>query len=240
MGHEHQPDQRSQEVIETVETSPLVANALETIARQLMARFPDYSGERLQAMIAQTIEQYLPHVPGWVAARRSETEPAAATPALPEPAFHPIAWVGKADLLACHPEMEPQILALNDAEVAYIGKKIGDALQETYHLALATILAAYLDATLDTTSDESSAAMPSPREPDFETVLPDTKAQQFHITSIQREDLQQCGFSDHEIAQLDEGDMQAIAAQMGEWYRDESFWHDLAVITRQVMDEKQQ
>ncbi len=237
MGREYQPDQRLQQVIETVETSPLVVNALETVASQLMTRFPDHSGEQLQAMIAQTIEQYLLHMPDWVEARRSQTEPEAVNLAPPEPAFYPIAWIGKADLLTCHPDMEAHILALNDAEVAYIGKKVGDALQETYHLALATILTAYLDVSSDTTPDISNPLLPAP-VPKKE--LPFTKPPRFHIISIQREDLQHCGFSGHEIAQLDEGDMQAIAARMGEWYRDESFWHDLAVITRQVMDEKQQ
>ncbi len=60
----------------------------------------------------------------------------------------------------------------------------------------------------------------------------------FSITGVSREDLQRCEFTDQEIAQLDDSDMQAIAAKMGDWYVDESFWHDLEQVTRQRLANK--
>jgi len=58
-------------------------------------------------------------------------------------AFFPISWVGKQDLLNCRPDLAQQIGSLNDAEVEHIGGKIGDALQETYKLAMGIALTHY-------------------------------------------------------------------------------------------------
>ncbi len=240
MGRERQPDKQLKEAIAAVEAAQLTIDALETVAGQLMTHFADYSGEQIQTMIVQALEQYLPYVSGWVDATRQPQKTGTSTNTRsPEPAFHPIAWVGKADLLNCRPDLAPQIRALNDAEVAYIGQKIGDALQETYHLALTTILTAYLAVSHDTTPAPSVPATPLSSESALEAGVPSFKSQRFHTTSIQRGDLQRCEFSDQEIAQLDDRDMQVIATRMGKWYHDESFWHDLTVITRQVLDSKQ-
>ncbi len=57
--------------------------------------------------------------------------------------FFPISWVGKQDLLNRRPDLAEQINALSDAEVEYIGEKIGDALQETYKVAMGIVLTDY-------------------------------------------------------------------------------------------------
>ena len=49
----------------------------------------------------------------------------------------PTNWVCKADLLACRPDLKEQIEAFDEDElVEYMAEKIGDALQETYWLAI--------------------------------------------------------------------------------------------------------
>ena len=61
-----------------------------------------------------------------------------------KPASIPISWVSKEDLLACRPDLSGRIQALDEAEVDYIAHKVGDALQDTYWLALNVVLADYL------------------------------------------------------------------------------------------------
>ena len=57
--------------------------------------------------------------------------------------FFPISWVGKQDLLNRRPDLAEEINALSDAEIELIGEKIGDALQETYKLAMGIVLTDY-------------------------------------------------------------------------------------------------
>ena len=62
----------------------------------------------------------------------------------PEP--FPINWVGKEDLIKCCPELEEQIQLLDASDIANIASKVGDALQESYWMALKIVLLAYLGA----------------------------------------------------------------------------------------------
>ena len=52
----------------------------------------------------------------------------------------PISWVSTHDLINCRPEHTKQINALTQADVEYIAEKVGDALQDTYRLAMEIIL----------------------------------------------------------------------------------------------------
>ena len=63
----------------------------------------------------------------------------------------PICWVSREDLAHCRPDLRGQIEALNDGDVDYIGEKIGDALQDTYWLAMEIVLAGFFQ------EDESAA-----------------------------------------------------------------------------------
>ncbi len=65
----------------------------------------------------------------------------------------PTNWVHKDDLVYCRPELAEKIKALDASEVQYIAGKIGDALQETYWMAMGIILDDYLSSE-DTISDE--------------------------------------------------------------------------------------
>ncbi len=58
--------------------------------------------------------------------------------------FVPISWVSKQDLLLCRPDLKEQVEALDGGDVGIIADKIGDALQETYWLAMNIVLADYL------------------------------------------------------------------------------------------------
>ena len=60
----------------------------------------------------------------------------------PEP--FPISWVSKEDLISCCPELEKQIQLLDASDIANIASKVGEALQESYWLALEIVLPAYL------------------------------------------------------------------------------------------------
>ncbi len=73
-----------------------------------------------------------------------------------EPPPIPISWVSKEDCLACRPDLREQIEGMSANEVAAIGRQIGDALQETYHLALDVILTDQFGAAPDTTPDVST------------------------------------------------------------------------------------
>jgi hypothetical protein len=65
----------------------------------------------------------------------------------------PTNWVHKDDLLYCRPDWAEQIKALDTSEVKYIAGKVGDALQETYWMAMGIVLDDYLGSG-DTPSDE--------------------------------------------------------------------------------------
>jgi hypothetical protein len=56
----------------------------------------------------------------------------------------PTNWVCKADLISCRPHLEEKITSFDDGDVQIIADKIGDALQETYWLAMGIILDDYL------------------------------------------------------------------------------------------------
>ncbi len=56
----------------------------------------------------------------------------------------PVASLTKEDLLYCVPELEAHIVALTDTDMARIADRLSDALQESYQLALSTILEGYL------------------------------------------------------------------------------------------------
>jgi hypothetical protein len=54
--------------------------------------------------------------------------------------YFPVVWLSKFDLLAACEEFEEEIEALDEAELTYIAKRLGDALQETYIIAIPIIL----------------------------------------------------------------------------------------------------
>jgi hypothetical protein len=56
----------------------------------------------------------------------------------------PTNWVHKDDLTYCRPDLAERIEALGASEVKYIAGKIGDALQDTYWVAMGIILDDYL------------------------------------------------------------------------------------------------
>ncbi len=65
----------------------------------------------------------------------------------------PTNWVHKDDLVYCRPDLAERIKALDGSAVTYIAGKIGDALQETYWMAMGIILDDYLGSG-DSLSDE--------------------------------------------------------------------------------------
>jgi hypothetical protein len=56
----------------------------------------------------------------------------------------PTNYVSKDDLLYSRPDLREKIAALNTSDIEIIADKIGDALQETYWLAVDIILEDYL------------------------------------------------------------------------------------------------
>jgi hypothetical protein len=56
------------ELVERIETAYVVSNALETVAVALIQRFPDYSGEQIQDLIATIMPQYVTQVSDFVEA----------------------------------------------------------------------------------------------------------------------------------------------------------------------------
>jgi hypothetical protein len=52
----------------------------------------------------------------------------------------PISWLSREDAAHCRPELAQRINKLDEGEIEYIGEKLGDALQDTYWLALGIIL----------------------------------------------------------------------------------------------------
>ena len=70
----------------------------------------------------------------------------------------PTNWVAKEDLVYCRPDLAEQIKALDESEVTHIADKIGDALQDTYWLAMGIILDEYLGSEdTDDKDDEEEA-----------------------------------------------------------------------------------
>ena len=67
---------------------------------------------------------------------------------------------------------------------------------------------------------------------------PNPRYKPFLVTSVCRADLEEC-FSPDEVAQFDDNDMKRLADTMGDWYLDESYWHDLETIGRLILAEKQ-
>jgi hypothetical protein len=59
----------------------------------------------------------------------------------------PTNWVSREDLIYCRPDDKDRLAALGDSDVEYIAGKIGDALQETYWLAMGIVLSDYLEAS---------------------------------------------------------------------------------------------
>jgi hypothetical protein len=55
----------------------------------------------------------------------------------------PTNWVGKEDLVYCRPDFAERIERLDASEIQYLAGKIGDALQETYWIAMGVILDDY-------------------------------------------------------------------------------------------------
>ena len=65
----------------------------------------------------------------------------------------------------------------------------------------------------------------------------DSRLQPFPVTSLCRADLEE-HFSPQQIARFDDADMGRLAEVMGERYVDHSFWGDLALIGRRILEEK--
>ena len=64
-----------------------------------------------------------------------------------------------------------------------------------------------------------------------------TLAKAFPITSVCRDDLISAGYSEKQVASLDDGDMARIAEKMADAYCDSGFWIDLPIITDYVLEE---
>lgn len=60
----------------------------------------------------------------------------------------------------------------------------------------------------------------------------------FPITSVYRADLAKI-CTEEEIAKLDDPDMERIAENMADAYRDTSFWDDLELIAKNVIEDKE-
>lgn len=61
--------------------------------------------------------------------------------------------IRKTDLLLCRPDLQDDILALDDADLTYIGEQMRDLMRETYWSALNHILKQYKSiTTIDATA----------------------------------------------------------------------------------------
>ena len=60
----------------------------------------------------------------------------------------------------------------------------------------------------------------------------------YEITSVSKDDLEQAGFSEEQIALLDDSDMERIASKMADAYCDNCYWIDLPIITEYVLESK--
>jgi hypothetical protein len=72
----------------------------------------------------------------------------------------PVSWIAKEDLRSVRPELADQIKTLSAAQMAYIADKVGDALQDTYWIAVEIVLDRYF---ADTEADISE----QPTDPDY-------------------------------------------------------------------------
>jgi hypothetical protein len=73
----------------------------------------------------------------------------------------PTNWVAKADLLSVRPDLKRRIQALDDDDLSTIADTVGDALTESYWIALPIILAAYLgvpEAVADEDREDSDSS----------------------------------------------------------------------------------
>jgi len=55
-----------------------------------------------------------------------------------------ICWVSRQDFRNCRPDLRDRINALDETDMQYIADRIGDALQDTYWLAMSVMLSQYL------------------------------------------------------------------------------------------------
>ena len=67
----------------------------------------------------------------------------------------------------------------------------------------------------------------------------DPRLKPFQLTSVCRADME-ARFSAQEIALFDDADMQRLADRMEDWYVDASFWSDMELAARRILDEKGQ
>jgi hypothetical protein len=68
----------------------------------------------------------------------------------------PTNWVSRDDLIYSHPDRKEQIEALEDSDIEYIAGKVGDALQETYWLAMDIVLSTYFEQEDASIADSAS------------------------------------------------------------------------------------
>ena len=56
----------------------------------------------------------------------------------------PVCWLSREDLVACRPDLADRIETMSENELASLADRLGDALQETYWIAVAVILENYV------------------------------------------------------------------------------------------------
>ncbi len=61
----------------------------------------------------------------------------------------PVCWVGKEDMLSCRPDLTERVADLDADDLARIADKLGDALQDSYWMALEIILTDYFGSEND-------------------------------------------------------------------------------------------
>jgi hypothetical protein len=62
---------------------------------------------------------------------------------------------------------------------------------------------------------------------------------EFTITRVCRADVIDAGFSEAEVAQLDDADMRELASKMAEAYCEHVFWIDLKILAEAILEDKQ-
>ena len=62
---------------------------------------------------------------------------------------------------------------------------------------------------------------------------------EFPVNTLCRADMQEAGFTDEQIAQITDEDMQAVADKMADWYDDNGFWDDLTSVTSALLAQKE-
>jgi hypothetical protein len=63
---------------------------------------------------------------------------------------------------------------------------------------------------------------------------------EFPITSVTRADLVSAGFSQEQVSQLTDEDMQQIASAMEDIYCDHGYWEDLELCTKRTLEHKEE